>query len=175
MSTVAEELRTAREAQGLTVYQVAESTKIKTDHVRALDLGDYDVFAAPVYVKGFVRTYAAMLHLDVPAVMARLELELKGSAKHSEHPPLTDGRRGILDWISYQLSRVDWKFWFPILALLIAGILAVWIFRAVSARKADDPLKNLGPGMHQPVGPGSGRDTLPLPTSPAQPAQPGRR
>ena len=36
MPTVAEQLRTAREAQGLTVYQVAEITKIRTDHIRAL-------------------------------------------------------------------------------------------------------------------------------------------
>lgn len=165
MSTVAEELRTAREARGLTVHQVAEITKIKTDHVRALDEGDYDVFVAPVYVKGFVRTYATMLRLDVPAVMARLAEELKGSAKHSEHPPLTDRRRGFLDWVSYHLSRVDWKFWFPILLLLVSGALAVWIYRAVRSRESEDPLKRLGPGMHQPAK-SPGRDTLPLPTQP---------
>jgi cytoskeletal protein RodZ len=151
MSTVAEELRTAREAQGLTVYQVAEITKIKTDHVRALDAGDYDVFVAPVYVRGFVRTYAATLRLD--------------GKKHSEHPPLTDRRGGILDWISYQLSRVDWKFWFPILILLVTGALAVWIYRAVRARESEDPLKRLSPGMHQPAK-SPGRDTLPLPNQP---------
>lgn len=152
---------------GLTIYQVAESTKIKTDHVRALDIGDYDVFPAPVYVKGSVRTYAAMLRLDVPAVMGRLEIELKSSAKHSEHPPLTDRRRGFLDWVSYYLSRVDWKFWFPILLLLLTGALAVWIYRAVRSRESEDPLKRLGPGMHQPAK-SPGRDTLPLPTQPVR-------
>ena len=56
MSTVAEQLREAREAQNLTVYQVAEITKIRTDHIRALDEGNYDVFSAPVYIRGSVRS-----------------------------------------------------------------------------------------------------------------------
>jgi cytoskeletal protein RodZ len=43
MSTVAEQLRQAREAQNLSVYQVAEITKIRTDHIRALDEGNFDV------------------------------------------------------------------------------------------------------------------------------------
>ena len=73
MPTVAEQLRTSREAQGLTVYQVAEVTKIRTDHVRALEEGKFEAFAAPVYVRGFVRTYATLLKLDVPGMMSQLE------------------------------------------------------------------------------------------------------
>ena len=42
MSTVAEQLRTAREAKNLTVQQVADVTKIRTDHVRALEEGDFN-------------------------------------------------------------------------------------------------------------------------------------
>ena len=38
MSTVAEQLRCARQAQNLTLPQVGEITKIRTDHLRALDL-----------------------------------------------------------------------------------------------------------------------------------------
>ncbi len=37
MSTVAEQLRAGREARMLTVEQVAELTKIRTDHIRALN------------------------------------------------------------------------------------------------------------------------------------------
>jgi cytoskeletal protein RodZ len=162
MSSVAEELRQAREGQGLTVHQVAEISKIRTDHLRALDEGDFDVFVAPVYVRGFVRTYATILKLDVPKIMAQLETELKQSKKHREDPPLTDEPRGILDWVSFQLSRVDWRLWFPILALLVTAALSIWIYRAVKNRQAEDPLRNLGPGQYQPAKP-AGSDTLPLP------------
>ena len=52
MSTVAEQLRSAREARKLTIYQVAETTKIRTDHIRALEVGNFEVFSAPVYIRG---------------------------------------------------------------------------------------------------------------------------
>ena len=47
MSTVAEQLRSAREAKKLTVEQVAETTKIRTDHIRALEEGNFNVFPRP--------------------------------------------------------------------------------------------------------------------------------
>src|SRR5439155_16086399 len=75
MLTVAEQLRTAREAQGLTVYQVAEITKIKTDHVCAREEGDYEAFAVPDYIRGYVRTNDTMLRLDVATVRTALETE----------------------------------------------------------------------------------------------------
>ena len=60
MSTVAEQLRQAREAQKLTVQEAGEITKIRTDHLRALEDGNFDVFSAPVYIRGFVRSYASV-------------------------------------------------------------------------------------------------------------------
>ena len=64
MPSVPDRLREAREALGLDVYQVADITKIRTDHIRALEEGRFDAFAAPVYVRGFIRTYARLLRLD---------------------------------------------------------------------------------------------------------------
>ena len=87
MSTVAEQLRSAREARGLTIYQVAEITKIKTDHVRALEEGNYEVFSAPVYIRGFVRTYANLVKLDVPVLMSELDTELGRTDRFNEAPP----------------------------------------------------------------------------------------
>ena len=87
MSTVAEQLRQAREARGLTVQQVVEITKIRTDHLAALEQGNYDVFSAPVYIRGFVRGYSALLKLDVPQVMASLDAELRATRRFAEPPP----------------------------------------------------------------------------------------
>ena len=86
MSTVAEQLRSAREAQKLTVYQVAEVTKIRTDHIRALEEGNFNVFSAPVYIKGFVRTYATLLKLDAPRLLTTLDEELGKTEKFREPP-----------------------------------------------------------------------------------------
>src|SRR3954471_5404639 len=105
MATVAEQLREAREAQNLNVYQIAEITKIKTDHIRALESGAYDRFSAPVYIRGFVRTYARSLKMDEAKVVADLEAELGQTEKFRELPPLTNEPRGALDFVMLQLSK----------------------------------------------------------------------
>lgn len=162
MPTVAEQLRQAREAQKLDVYQVAETTKIKTDHVRALESGQYNVFTAPVYVRGFVRTYAAMLKLDVPRVMADLDGELKQTERFREPPALTQRHSSVLDFLMLQLSKLNWRIALALLILLVllwGGV--VW-FRSYN-KKGADPHRNLGPGLYQPPANRSG-ETLPLPT-----------
>src|SRR5438552_16707417 len=107
MATVAEQLRRAREEQNLNVYQVAEITKIKTDHIRALEAGTYDSFSAPVYIRGFVRTYAKVLKLDETQVVSDLEAELGQTEKFREPPPLTNDPRGALDLLMLKLSRLN--------------------------------------------------------------------
>src|SRR5947208_6414841 len=108
MATVAEQLRRAREEQKLNIYQVAEITKIKTDHIRALEEGAYDSFSAPVYIRGFVRTYAKALKLDASRVTAELEAELGKTKKFSEPPPLTNQPKTVLDFLTLQLSKLNW-------------------------------------------------------------------
>src|SRR3974390_954449 len=107
VSTVAEQLRTSRESRHLTVEQVAEITKIRTDHLRALEEGNFDVFSAPVYIRGFIRSYATLLKLDVPQVMAGLDSELSRTEKFSEPPPLSREPRGVLDFLTLQLSKFN--------------------------------------------------------------------
>ena len=163
MSTVAEQLRASREARNLTIEQVADMTKIRSDHIRAIDSGNYDVFSAPVYIKGFVRTYATLLKLDVPRIMATLEEELGQTKKFREPPPLSEQRSNALDFITLQLSKLNRRKASMILGvaaglliLIVAGI--AWLHRGT-----EDPLANLAPGTYQPAKTG---ETLPLPPAP---------
>ena len=160
MSSVAEQLRQAREARGLTVEQVVEITKIRTDHLRALEAGNFDVFSAPVYIRGFVRSYSTLLKLDVAQMMAALDGELQQTTKFSEPPPLAEHPRGVLDFIMLQLSKVDWR-----KTLVGLGVVAVLVavFSIVMAVRHRDPMKGLKPGIYQSPQNGAG-DTLPLPT-----------
>lgn len=168
MATVAEQLMAARESRQLTVYQVADATKIKTEHVRALDEGNYRAFAAPVYIRGFVRTYAGFLKLNVPVLMAELDKELAQTREFSEPPRLSGKPSGFVDVIMFQLSRINWQ-----VALVAGGAILVIVlvgggYRLWRQHKAANPLANLGPGIYEskPVPPAA--DVLPLPT-PGQP------
>ena len=167
MSTVAEQLRKGREAQNLTVQQLAEITKIRSDHIRALEEGNFDVFSATVYIRGFTRSYASLVKLDVPKLMLELDKELGATKRFSEPPPLSDRRRGLLDFLMLQLSKIDLKKGLITLGLLVLmGVffLSLWIWRH---HKENDPLKGLKPGVYQSTQHVSGQ-TLPLPASPSR-------
>ena len=164
MPTVAEQLRCAREAQKLDIYQVAEITKIKTDHIRALESGQYDAFSAPVYIRGFVRTYAKVLKLDESQVIADLETELGQTEKFRELPPLTQKPRGALDFLMLKLTGLSWRIAAAGVAVVLVLILVGFGVRSLKTRHQADPLKNLGPGLHQSRHDQSG-ELLPLPTN----------
>jgi cytoskeletal protein RodZ len=167
MSTVAEQLHQAREARKLTIEQVAEITKIRTDHLRALEEGNFDVFSAPVYIRGFVRSLSTLLKLDVPKTMTLLEAELSQTRKFAEPPPLTGPPRGVLDFLMLQLSKVNWG-----RALVLLCVLAVLAGAGLGEfawhnRHSRDPLRDLPPGRYRPAK--GSAPTLPLPTpDPAQ-------
>jgi cytoskeleton protein RodZ len=159
MSTVAQQLRQAREAKNLTVEQVVEITKVRTDHLRALEEGNYDVFSAPVYIRGFVRTYSTLLKLDVPQIMAALDAELAQTTKFAEPPPLANHPRGVLDFLMLQLSLVDWRKASIGLGMVV---IVVVIFSSWFSWRRSDPLRSLKPGVYQSTQNISG-ETLPLP------------
>jgi cytoskeletal protein RodZ len=167
MATVAEQLRATREARKLTIYQVAETTKIRTDHIRALEDGDFDVFVAPVYIRGFVRTYATLLKLDVPQIMSALDAELAQTEKFSEPPPLSNEPRGVLDFLMLQFSRLDWRKAVVVLGLIVAIGLLIGIHAIWRHYRTRDPLKDLPPAVYQPAASDSG-ETLPLTNTPSR-------
>jgi cytoskeletal protein RodZ len=159
MPSVGEQLRAAREAQKLTVDRVADQTKIRTDHVRALEEGDYSAFSATIYIRGSVKIYGGFLKLELPPLLAALDLELKGTEKFSELPPLVETKKTTLDAVMLLLAKLNWKMGFAgiiaIIVILVLG-LALWGWHQ---HKTSDPLKNLPPAVYQPANSG---DTLPL-------------
>ena len=130
MPTVAEQLRAGREQRKLDVHQVAEITKIKTDHIRALEEGNFNCFTAPVYIRGFVRTYGNLLKLDVPKLMADLDLELNRTEKFSAPPALTVQPKGVLDFVMLQLSQLNWKLAVALVVILVIVIFGTLFYRA---------------------------------------------
>jgi cytoskeleton protein RodZ len=162
MPSVPDRLREGREALGLNVYEVADITKIRTDHIRALEEGRFDAFAAPVYVRGFIRTYARLLRLDQDQIMADLDEELRQDPKFTELTSLSGRRRSALDLVMLQLSKVNWQIALPVIALLVVIGAGVVGYRWWTDYKSRDPLAKLGPGLYVPA---QGGDTLPLPVS----------
>jgi cytoskeletal protein RodZ len=169
MESVGEQLRVAREEQNLSLAQVVERTKLKTDHVRALEDGNYDVFAAAVYVRGFTRSYAAMLKLDTQQVLSDLDEELARSPKFRDDPGLAAPAQGLLDLLMLQFSKVNWTITLMVTGAALVICLSILGFRAWQTRQAADPLAGLGPGLYQPLQKNDTGDTLPLSTPQPRP------
>jgi len=160
MSTVAEQLRAARVAKNLTVEQVAESTKIRTDHIRALEEGNFNIFSAPIYIRGSVKNYAALLKLDTVQIVAALDAELRGTKNYAAPPPLGEQKKSWLDHVTLVLAKLNWKLGLAGLVLIAVVVLVGSSFLAWRHLQKSDPLANLPPAVYQPANSG---DTLPLP------------
>ena len=160
MSTVAEQLRQAREAKNLTVEQVAEMTKLRTDHVRALEEGRFDVFSAIIYIRGSVKAYAKAMKLDEKTLLDTLTDELGRTEKFSGLPPLVETKTTFLDTLILLFTKLNWKVGFAGVVAIVVIIIAGMSFWAWRHHKSSDPLKNLPPAVYSPANSG---DTLPLP------------
>jgi MinD-like ATPase involved in chromosome partitioning or flagellar assembly len=57
-------LRNIRLAKGLTLEEIAEATKIKKSFLEAIENEDQKSFPAPIFLRGFLKSYAKALGLD---------------------------------------------------------------------------------------------------------------
>ena len=98
MALVGEQLRRAREALDYSIPDVVGMTNLMTDQVLALEEGDWMAFAAPVYVRGFVRSYAGVLKLDAETLLADLDEEMgQGNREHGGLSGDAQLRSGFVD------------------------------------------------------------------------------
>jgi cytoskeleton protein RodZ len=82
-------LRAAREAQGWEVAKVAADLLVPTAIVEAMESNRFEAFDAPVYAKGFLRKYAALLGLDGVSIVADYDAGAAGRPADPSHVPVT--------------------------------------------------------------------------------------
>ena len=70
--TPGQALAAKRGERGLSIEQVAASTRIRAEHLRAIEADQFDSLPAAVYAKGYVRTYATYLGFDAEELVALL-------------------------------------------------------------------------------------------------------
>jgi cytoskeleton protein RodZ len=64
MQTIGERLEEARKRKGISIREAAETTKIRGDYLQKFEANSFDVDLPPLYVRGFLRSYARFLELD---------------------------------------------------------------------------------------------------------------
>lgn len=77
-ATVGERLRAAREAQGMSLDDVATRTRIPTRHLESIEASEWSRLPASTYSVGFAKNYATALGLDRNEIGEALKAEMSG-------------------------------------------------------------------------------------------------
>ena len=102
-------LARSREAQNLSVADVARQLKLSTWQIEALEAGQYQRLPGTVFVRGFIRNYARLLRLDPEALLRAAGDSLPQTASRSETPPSHDipfPTAGNRRWRKYAVGAV---------------------------------------------------------------------
>ncbi len=75
--TAGEQLRQAREQAGLSVAEVANKQHLRPAVITAIENGDYQKIDSELFLKGYVRAYAAHVGIDANSIVRQLDRELE--------------------------------------------------------------------------------------------------
>ncbi|MBL1273537.1 MAG: cytoskeleton protein RodZ [Marinobacter maritimus] len=95
--TVGQQLKKAREKNGLSVSEIADAQHLRNGIIQAIENGDYGQIDSELFLKGYVRAYARQVGLSGDAIIADLNRELEPArqqkAAELEANPLIDIER----------------------------------------------------------------------------------
>lgn len=103
-----ERFRAAREARGLALSDVADQIRIRSVYLAAIEEENWSTIGAPVYVRGFLRTYARFVGIDPEEAVAAFNRTQPASGTGQPISARADGseeeegrRRGpLLIWVA---------------------------------------------------------------------------
>jgi len=130
-------LGAGREASGLSIDAVAQQLKLAPRQVRALEEDDYTHLPGRTFVRGFVRNYARLVHLDPDMVLGALPAGAAAPALEAPTLQQTAPTMGELPTTDH--SKPGWARW--AIPLTLAAIVAAagvyeWLRPAGVARPA---------------------------------------
>ena len=69
-ASIGDTLRQAREACSYSITYVAAHTHLQEDVIVAIENDDHDRLSSPVFVKGYIRSYAKLLDIDIEPLLS---------------------------------------------------------------------------------------------------------
>jgi len=101
MSDLGSRLRQAREAQGVSLREIATTTKISVAALEALERNDYSRLPGGIFSRAFVRAYALAVGLDPEQTVTEFLVEFAKYEKEAERrvkrPEVTADDRVFLE------------------------------------------------------------------------------
>jgi cytoskeleton protein RodZ len=100
--TFGQRLKSERERRGLSLEEVAQTTRIGIHHLRALEGSDFDALPADVFVTGYLRAYAQCVNVDADAIIEDFTRE-----RHNHMPAQADSNQHDVVEEMSRILRVD--------------------------------------------------------------------
>lgn len=118
---VGQQLRSAREARGLSLLDVVDRLKLSPRQLDAIEAGDFDRLPGATFVRGFVRNYARFLELDSGELMSLLDVHYPAVKVEPSVQPQREPQAAAV------ASGKGGKLWLWLLPLLAAGGVVAWL------------------------------------------------
>jgi len=124
MSTVGSYLRELRQQRGLSLDEMARSTRVAARYLEALENDDFGALPAPVFARGFIRAYCQVLREPPDEALARFSARESGGAM-----PVADSHAAAPSTAVPAASRNDARGRGPILvSFVLLVVLGVALF-----------------------------------------------
>ena len=159
MSALGEEFRSAREARGLTLSDVAEQIHIRSVYLNAIENEDWPSIGAPVYVRGFIRTYARFLGVDAEGAVQRFNQTVPPERPTVAAVAAADERA--------RSGPSVWAILLTLVAVVLVGFVGYEYWQYSQGNTSSAPVAETT-AAPQPGGPGGGSQAA----SPLPPASP---
>ncbi len=116
-------LAAKRGERGLTLQQAASATHIRLEHLSALEADEPELISAPVYARGYLRTYARYLGLDAESLVAKLPNPVQDPRKTLGLRALVERPRFVLTGPAAAVAGL----------LLLAGAFTAYAWRQIES------------------------------------------
>ena len=137
MGTFGDRLRREREMRGITLEEIAHSTKIGTRNLRALEDEEFHLLPGGIFNRGFVRAYAHFLGLDEEQCVADYSAALaekEGPPPSSEQIEAEQEQQGGLFLGDYRITPL-----LILLGVVLVLVLGGWLGLKVYKSLHSDP------------------------------------
>jgi cytoskeleton protein RodZ len=144
--TAGQRLREAREAAGMTLEEIATTTRIPTRHLESLESSDFASLPAPTYTIGFAKNFAAAVGLDRAEIGDQLRTEMGGS-----RPVMTTPE--VFEPADPARAMPIWLIGGTIGALVLFALLFNWLYNRSLEGPAEEPAAEVAAPAVQPPAP----------------------
>ncbi len=134
-------LKFKRTEKNIAIGEVAERLKFSAKQIESLESGDYKGLPEPIFVKGFIKTYARFLGLDIDQITVLLNEAFPSQVTAvASTPPGAESQNGL----NFQDQKKSKSFpkWLPLLVVAAAVVGAVYLWQSKSSEQTHQQEKS---------------------------------